>query len=218
MSRKQPNQVAIDGAAVICGLCCYFPYPGFRGAAFCLFPGMAQRSIGLAMKGAGIGFFADIAVTIACGTLRVVWEPRWGGFNYVLAAYLPPDNYFGSHSQQAMPNSMAFSFGLVAWMVAMYMVWIALWRPQIDWPSRIVILFTGALTVILCAALLWFVAPLHRPLYGYSFQPIGDLPCTPFLGVFLLTMPVCSLIVAMLIQFASRRQATNSESDSDDAA
>jgi hypothetical protein len=191
----------------LCAFAAYVPILGVRGAAFCLFPGLAQRSIRLTLVGVLLGFLADIGVTIFWMIVGGVWEPRWGGYNDTLAHYLPPDIMVATHVGSPMPNSIRFALGLVLWSVTMYAIWTLLWRPKLELERRVQILVTSAITVGLCAIVLWTVAPLSVMLGG-RYQPFGDLPTKPFLAVLFTTMPISSLIVAMMIYFQSKSQAT----------
>lgn len=200
----QPRRIYVDGASVICGFACYFPILGFRGAAFCLFPGIAQRSWRIALKGAGLGFLADICVTIAWMFIGGVWEPR-SSYNHTLVHNLPPDFMVATHVGSPMPNSMKFGLGLIFWTSTMYAIWMSLWTPKLEWERRIPIIAIGAMAVGVCSATLWIVAPLDG-WWHHGAQPFGDLAPESFLAVFLTTMPTCSFIVALLIYFTSKRQ------------
>ena len=108
-----------------------------------------------------------------------------------------------THVGSPMPNSMKFGLGLVFWSVTMHAIWMTLWRPTLDWERRFPILGVSAVAVSAFAITLWIVTPLTGTLGG-TYQTFGDLPPVPLLAIFLSTMPICSLIVALLIYFRSR--------------
>jgi hypothetical protein len=192
---------AVGGAAIICGLFIYLPIPGARGAAFCLFPGMALRSWGVAVKGAVLGFGADLLVDFAWMFIAGVWEPR-SSFNVALVDFLPPDLMVITHAGSPMPNSMKFGLGLVVWMTTMYLIWASLWRPRLDVLIRSSIVGAGAILGGGIAALLWTVAPLDG-WWRHGAAPFGDLEPGKFLFVFLTTLPACSLFVGCSLHVAS---------------
>ena len=200
----------VDGASIICGFACYIPVPCLRGACFCLFPGLAQRSLRLAFKGAAIGFLADFVVTFIWMIVAGAWEPRTG-YNSILLQNLPPDFVVATHVGSPMPNSFKFGIGLVFWTSTMYAIWMSLWRPAIPIPRRILILTLGAAAVAICAWILWIVTPLDE-WWQYGAQPYGDLPPGPWLLVFLSVMPICSLMTGILIYLNSQHE-TNTQID-----
>jgi hypothetical protein len=113
---------AVAGPAILCGLCIYLPVAGIRGAAFCLFPGLAQRSWRTAIKGAGYGLFADLLVDFCWMFIAGVWEPR-ASYNVAVVHYLPPDLMVMTHVGSPMPNSLKFGLGLMLWTTTMYGIW-----------------------------------------------------------------------------------------------
>lgn len=196
----------VGGSAILCGLCVYFPIPGLRGAAFCLFPGLALRSRTLAIEGAAYGFVTDVVVNFCWMFIGGVWEPR-ASYNVALVHFLPPDMLVVTHAGSPMPNSMKFGLGLVVWMTTMYFIWASLWRPRLDWAVRSRILGLGAILSGAIAALLWTVAPLDG-WWSHGAAPFGDLEPGKFLFVFLTTLPACSLLVGCSLHVASNGGVT----------
>ena len=209
-AKSSPNPVGVACLSVLCGGAAHLPAIGVRGAAFCAFPGLAQRSIRRTLGGALLGFLADIGVTIFWMIFGGVWEPRWGGFNHYLAQYVPPDMMVATHVGSPLPNSLRFGLGFVLWSVTMYAIWLLLWRPRLESKQQVAISAIGAITVGLSAAILWTVAPLTEML-GAPYQPFGDLPLGPFLVVLFSTMPLCSLIVGVAIYLCSQAQTKRSK-------
>jgi hypothetical protein len=193
-------------AAIICGLAFYIPLFGIRGAAACLFPGIAQRSWRIAFKGAAAGFLSDVVVTIALILFCGAWEPR-ESFNRTLVTNLPPGFIVATHAGSPMPNSMKFGFGLVCWSSTIFAIWMAFCPPKLEWHLRLSVMAAGEFAVGVSAVILWTVAPLDE-FWHHGAQPFGDLSPVPFLAVFLSTMPICSIIVGEAMAIASRRQLT----------
>lgn len=197
-----PSAFGVAIAAVLTAFAAYIPINGIRGACFCLFPGIALRSVPIGLIGALIGFFVDIAVSIVWMNVAGAWEPRWGGYNSILSQYLPPDIMVATHVGSPMPNSLKFGLGLMLWSATMHLTWLSLWKPRLEWDCRLTIVGIGSVIVCVGATILWMVAPLTGTL-GVEYQPFGDLPLVPFLAVFVSTMPVCSLVVGLLIYWSS---------------
>jgi len=199
---RTPTALGVAIAAVLTSFAAYIPIVGIRGACFCLFPGISQRSLRIGFIGALIGLVCDIAVSVVWMIIAGAWEPRWGGYNSILIYYLPPDFMVATHVGSPMPNSMKFCLGLMLWSATMHLIWMLIWQPRLDWERRLPIICIGSILVCACAIVLWIVAPLTGTLGG-EYQPFGDLPPVPFITVFISTMPICSLVVALLAYWRS---------------
>jgi hypothetical protein len=193
-----PTAFGVAITAVLAAFAAYIPIVGLRGACFCLFPGISLRSLRIGFFGALVGFFSDIAVSIVWMIIAGAWEPRWGGYNSILIHYLPPDIMVATHVGSPMPNSMKFGLGLMLWSATMHLTWMSIWKPRLEWDRRLPIIGAGSIIICVGATVLWEVAPLTGTLGG-EYQPFGDLPLVPFVAIFVSTMPVCSLVVALLI-------------------
>lgn len=194
-------------AAVICGFAIYVPVPGLRGGLFGLFPGYAQRSVGTALKGFALGLFVDLTISIAWIFFGPTWEPR-ASYNSVLAHYLPPEHMIMTHHGSPLPNYVQFTLGLALWTSAQFSIWIRLWKPKIQIQRQRRIYTSGVVSVVAAATILWIVSPMDG-WWHHGAAPFGDLPPIPLAGVFLLSMPCCTVAVAYAIQSAVRGDSTS---------
>lgn len=202
------KRFSVYGAALISGLCIYIPVPGIRGALFCLFPGIANRSLKIAGKGLIAGFCADIAFCIAWFFLGFVWEPRVS-FNRILSDFLPPEHAIYTHSECAVPNGVQFGLGLTAWCGCMFALWLHFWPRRFSTETYFLLWHVGVLSVIIASASLWVVSPMDH-WWSFGAQPSGDINSDWYVLVFLGAIPTCCLIFSAGIQianwFADRRQ------------
>ncbi|MBN1589077.1 MAG: hypothetical protein JW888_06150 [Pirellulales bacterium] len=196
------DRLFIVGPALISGLGTYLP-AGYRGAVFCLFPGLAQRSPSIAVKGAACGFVLDMIICIGWGFLGWDWEPRVG-WNLALSHYLPPMHTVITGGTCTVSNGTQFGLGLLVWTTTMFTIWLWFWKPHMKWRLKTVVLTAGAAFVGITAGFLWTIAPMDEwP--GNPASPFGDLAVGPFLAVFLASMPACCLLVACLTYYMSKR-------------
>jgi len=200
----KPCRLLSTSAAIVSGLSIYIPIVGLRGAAFCLFPGIAQRSMAMAAKGTALGFLADIAFCMGWFFFGPVWEPR-DSYNEILVTYLPPGQMVMTHAGCPIPNGLQFGLGLVLWTTLMFNIWIQTWKPRINGSARRAALFAGAIAVSVAASVLWIVAPMDD-WWQHGAAPFGDLAPLPFTVVFVVSLPACTLIVGKLISAASSPQ------------
>lgn len=183
---KPARLLDVVGAALGCSLFAYLPLPGVRGAGFCLFPGVALRSRRLASKGSIAGFCADIIFEIISPFICIA----------------------STHS-----NRMQFTIELVVWTAAMYAIWMWLWSPPLYADNRVGIHGIGALAVIGASIVFWAVSPLDR-LWPSIAIPFGDLAPVTVTVILLSSIPICSLIVALLIRSsAEANRAAEHESN-----
>ena len=183
---------------MICGFACYLPLPFVRAALFCLFPGIAQRSISLAFKGAAIGVAVEFAFTIFWMMNAGAWEPRCS-YNEFLVRYLPPDFMVATHVGSPMPNEFKFSIGLTCWMATMFAVWLNLWKPKFTHKQKVAAIIIGAIPVAISAVFLWIISP-HDAWWQHGEKARVQLTPELWLLIFLSTVPACSLIMGLIIQ------------------
>ncbi len=194
------NRVAIFGAASICGLCIYLPVPGMRGALFCLFPGIANRSLTIAGKGLLAGLAADVAFCIGWIVAGFVWEPR-ASFNRILAEYLPPAHVVATHFACPVPNGVQFGLGLVGWCGLMFAIWLYLWPRRFPPLTSVFMLLTGAVSVTVASVVLWTVSPMDG-WWSDGAKPFGDITSDWYALVFVAAVPVCCLAFGCAIWLA----------------
>ena len=209
----------ILGAALICAFGIYVPMPVItawdadlplpivRGAIFCLFPGIAHRSIRLGIRGALLGALFEILYTIVwCGILsfrlNIIWDPR-GGYNEFLAFWLPGRIEACTHTGSCWPRWLQFGVGVTMWFSLMLYGWRRLWLPRLTFTSFAKTLVIANLCVVVACAILWVVSPMDHWCH-WGRAPFGDLDGFAWMAVFLSVFPLCTIVTA--IQF--RRGAT----------
>ncbi len=192
---------SVVGAALISGFCIYYPVPGLRGAAFCLFPGIAQRSIPMALKAAACGFFADLAVGYLwyltdIGPGYRTTAPTYPG-PMSLIYYLPP-------LHESYPSAFILAIALISWTSTMYEIWMRFWQPRLSRADKVRIHLLAAAIVSVAAMILMIVSrmdtkwrTIQRPV------PYELWPPAPIFCIFILAIPICTLVVAIVTRSSS---------------
>jgi len=189
----------VTSAAVISGLGIYCPIPVVRGAIFGIFPGIAQRSWRMILKGLGIGALFELGYVLfwemtILPYFNIVWDPRWG-CNAFLTGWLPGTLSI-THSGSIWPHELQFVVGLLVWFNVAVLSWWVVWKPKIPgWRTPVIFVITDITVTIACIILL-IVSPMdHRwPCKG---APFADLHGIPWIIVYLSAFPVCCVIIGM---------------------
>ncbi len=191
MSRKP----AILGASLIAGLGTYCPIPILRGAMVGLLPGVALRSWPTIRKGIIFGAAADLFISVLWLSIGIDWEPR-GGYNHILAFYLPPIRNVITHTQGGQAS--AFFPSLMLWWASFHFLWARLWSPRPSLERLLGIVVAGQGVMLCAATFLWCISPMDG-WWHVAYKPHRIESPILFLMVFLPTMPLCSWLVAWLL-------------------
>jgi hypothetical protein len=189
----------------MCGFAAFVPVPGLRGALFGLFPGLAFRDPRLAVKGAELGFAADVLFCMAWACLHWQWELR-GDYNRTLARIVPPGHWVGTHHGCPVPNWLQFALGLVAWATVMFLVWSLVWPRKFGYRAYFLPPAAGAVLTAIAAVVLWTFAPMNDR-FGWPPAPPYKLQTEAFVALLIASLPLCTLGVGLVFWILERTNA-----------
>ncbi|REK18958.1 MAG: hypothetical protein DWQ37_02755 [Planctomycetota bacterium] len=195
-------RLSTEVAAGVAGAAIYLPI-GLRGTLFALCPALAGGRRRLWVIAPVAGFVLECVYQLAWLCLPLVWEPR-GEFNEALALYLPPIHKIVTHHGCTVPNSVQFVAGLVGWTGCYFVLWMLLWPRPLPWRARFAVPVVGMLLVALAGAGLWRIAPLDEWHGRFAFAA-EKVPQSVFALAVVLSMPVCTFVLGLLIHVFERR-------------
>jgi hypothetical protein len=147
-------------------------------------------------KGIIFGAAADLLISALWLFFGIEWEPR-GGYNVILANYLPPLRMVITHTGGGQAS--AFFPGLLLWWACFHFLWAMLWSPRPLLLRVLKILAAGQGVILVAATFLWFVSPMDHWWY-VGYRPYRIESPVLYLMAFLPTMPACSWVVAWVLK------------------
>jgi magnesium-transporting ATPase (P-type) len=194
------RDIRVLAGAAISSLGIYCPIPILRGAIFGLFPGIANRSWRMAIKGSFFGALFDASYVVLwvvslSNMLNLAWDPRHG-YNKYLADWLPGSTWVQTHCNSPWSNVEQFHFNVMLWLTLMVFGWWLVWRPRLSIIRLLAILVTANVTGFVACTILWGVSPIDDLWAYFRPAPSGDLHGVPWLVVFLAVFPICGILTA----------------------
>lgn len=195
----------VGAAGALCAGAAYLQFP-WRGSLFCLLPGVASRSVATATKGALLGLTADFLISMFWVIFTRAWDPRFGGYNDLLATRLPPDINVATHVNSPFANWFIFGGGLSIWMAFMFAVWTSLWKAEMQTRQLLRLQIIGFLLGAGTAAILWNTAWIEgRLVYFRDINTPTPHPPSIFLPLFFSLLPLDGFVMACLIHREANR-------------
>ncbi len=212
LNRVQPeSHTSVVGPALIASLGIYCPVPLLRGALFGMFPGIANRSRRLVIRGALLGalleflFFAVWGIVISYMFLGMAWETR-AGYNPFLCTVIPGSFVVHTHLAHPWSNSVQFQVNIMVWVSYMVFGWWIMWRPRLSVPRLVMMLVTANLAAWASGALLLAVSPMHFSSFSENWRitaPI-ELSDSLWVVVYLAVFPVSGVVIAQWFRGRTR--------------